>query len=613
MTNAFDHQSLLTQLKKYFGFTSFRPLQSEIIQQVLLKKDVFALLPTGGGKSLCFQLPALLTEGLAVVISPLIALMKDQVDSLDAHGLPATFLNSSLTDKEISKRMALLNEKKIKILYVSPERLSNVDFLEQLKKWDVSFFVVDEAHCISEWGHDFRPEYRKLSQLRTHFPGSSILALTATATARVKADVISHLHLREPQVFVASFNRPNLSYSVFQKSKPVRQVMSFLLDHPQESGIIYCQSRKTTERLAEQLQRVGIKAKPYHAGLDNRVRSHHQDLFLKDEIQVICATIAFGMGINKSNVRFVIHFDLPKNIEGYYQETGRAGRDGLPGQCILLFQAGDEIKQKRFINEKENKEEREHALIQLKQILGYAESPLCRRKELLTYFGENVQQENCQSCDNCLNPQNKIDATIEAQKLLSCVYRVKQKSGFNIGLVNVVKILRGIQSEQIEKWEHHTLSTFGVGKDRSAQEWNHIGRQLIRKEFLRQASGQFGVLELTPKGYEVLTKREKIFLIEPPKNKSNEKQPRLTQGSEQNPLFERLRRLRKVLADARQIPAYIVFPDSTLRQIANEKPRNQKEFSMISGVGEKKLKEFGDIFVSEVVKHMEEDQGVSRV
>ena len=391
---------LLPLLKQYFGFTSFRPLQEEIIRDSLAGRDTFALLPTGGGKSLCFQLPALACDGLTVVVSPLIALMKDQVDALQASGIAATFLNSSLNADESRKRLDGLNNGEFRLLYVAPERLMLSGFLDDLRRWNVKLIAIDEAHCISEWGHDFRPEYRQISKLRKHFPTVPFMALTATATGRVREDIVNHLQLHEPKSYVASFNRPNLTYRVIAKNKPFDQLFEFLRARPKESGIVYCLSRKATESVAERLNENGIRAKPYHAGLTPKERSEHQELFLRDNIRVVCATIAFGMGINKPNVRFVVHYDLPKNIEGYYQETGRAGRDGLPGECVLLFSPGDAVKQTTFIDEKPNPQEREIARKQLQQMVHYAECANCRRSELLAYFGEAFSTNDCGACDN---------------------------------------------------------------------------------------------------------------------------------------------------------------------------------------------------------------------
>src|SRR5436309_2321754 len=397
---------LLDMLKHRFGFASFRPLQEEIIRDTLAGHDVFALLPTGGGKSLCFQLPALARPGLTVVISPLIALMKDQVDQLQASGVAATFLNSSLAPGESRPRLHGLHNGEYRLLYVAPERLMLSGFLEDLRRWKVNLFAIDEAHCISEWGHDFRPEYRQLAELRTLFPDVPTMALTATATERVRADILKQLHLREPACFVASFNRPNLTYRVAGKAGAYGQVLDFVRARPKDGGIIYCQSRKGAESLAQKLNEDGVRAAPYHAGMENADRSRNQEQFLRDEVRVICATIAFGMGINKPNVRFVIHHDLPKNIESYYQETGRAGRDGLPGECVLLFNPGDVVKQMQFIDEKPSPAEQKIAREQLQQMVHYAECAQCRRAGLLEYFGEMYPEANCQACDNCLSPRD---------------------------------------------------------------------------------------------------------------------------------------------------------------------------------------------------------------
>ena len=500
---------LLPLLKQYFGFASFRPLQEEIIRDALAGKDTFALLPTGGGKSLCFQLPALTRKGLTVVVSPLIALMKDQVDALQASGVPATFLNSSLGAGESRARLRGLHNGEYRLLYVAPERLMLSGCLSDLQRWGVNLLAIDEAHCISEWGHDFRPEYRQLAGLRELFPSAPMMALTATATERVRHDIIKQLKLREPGCYIASFNRPNLTYRVFAKHKPYQQVLEFLRARPKESGIVYCQARKTAETLAERLSEDGVKAKPYHAGLTPTERTQHQELFLRDETRVICATIAFGMGINKPNVRFVIHYDLPKNIEGYYQETGRAGRDGLPSECVLLFSAGDVVKQKNFIEEKPDPREQQIAREQLQQMVHYAECSGCRRNELLGYFGETSEQENCEGCDNCLSPRQTFDGTIAAQKFLSCVYRVREKTRFGVGLNHIVEVLTGAETEKIRRWGHEQLSTYGIGTEHNRPEWGAIGRELVRLGYLRQTSEKFSVLELTPEGLAALRQRMK--------------------------------------------------------------------------------------------------------
>ncbi len=597
-------QNLLPLLKQHFGFASFRPLQEEIIRDSLAGRDVFALLPTGGGKSLCFQLPALAGDGLTVVVSPLIALMKDQVDALQAAGVPATFLNSSLAAGEARSRLRGLHQGEFKLLYVAPERLMLSGFLADLPRWNVRLIAVDEAHCISEWGHDFRPEYRQLAQLRDRFPQTPFMALTATATGRVRADIITHLKLREPKAYVASFNRPNLAYHVVPKNKPYNQLLHFLREHPRESGIVYCQSRKTAERVAANLTGDGIKARPYHAGLTPKERSEHQELFLRDDVRVVCATIAFGMGINKPNVRFVVHYDLPKNIEGYYQETGRAGRDGLPGECVLLFSPGDVIKQTRFIDEKPDPREQKIAREQLQQMVHYAECAGCRRTELLRYFGETFAGDNCGACDNCLAPRATFDGTLAAQKFLSCVFRIREKNGFGAGLNHVVEVLVGADTEKIRKWNHTQLSTYGIGKEHSRAEWSAIGRELVRLGLLRQTSEKFSTLELTAEGSGALRDRRKITLTQP----AVAPEPPAHHVGEiacDEALFERLRALRKMLADERDVPAYIVFSDVALRQMARDYPANDRDFSRISGVGEKKLREFGGLFLGEIAAYLQ--------
>jgi ATP-dependent DNA helicase RecQ len=559
---------LLPLLKQYFGFTSFRPLQEEIIRDSLAGRDTFALLPTGGGKSLCFQLPALARDGLTVVVSPLIALMKDQVDALQASGIAATFLNSSLNADESRKRLRGLHNGEFRLLYVAPERLMLSGFLSDLQKWNVQLIAIDEAHCISEWGHDFRPEYRQISELRKHFPNVPFMALTATATGRVREDIVNHLQLREPKCYVASFNRPNLTYRVIPKNKPYDQLLNFLRARPKDSGIVYCQSRKSAESVAANLSEDGVRAKPYHAGLTPKERSEHQEFFLRDDVRVICATIAFGMGINKPNVRFVVHYDLPKNIEGYYQETGRAGRDGLPSECVLLFSAGDVVKQTQFIDEKPNPQEQKIAREQLQQMVHYAECASCRRVELLAYFGEvfsangfhgragsplpadgahgvtRPTETNCGACDNCLSPRATFDGTLAAQKFLSCVYRIREKNGFGVGLNHVVEVLTGADTEKIRKWNHAQLSTFGIGKEHSRPEWAAIGRELIRLGFLRQTAEKFSVLEITNEGRAALKERKKITLTKPavaPETKTHH----VGEITCDEVLFERLRELRK--------------------------------------------------------------------
>ena len=597
---------LLLTLKTTFGYGAFRPLQREIIEAALADQDVFALLPTGGGKSLCFQLPALLRPGLTVVVSPLIALMKDQVDQLQAAGVAATYLNSTLSADEARSRLSGLHRGEWRLLYVAPERLMLDNWQANLKAWNVTALAIDEAHCISEWGHDFRPEYRQIAKLRDLLLGVPVMALTATATGRVRDDIIKHLRLTGPHTFVASFNRPNLSYRVIPKDQPAKQIINFVRTRETESGIIYCASRATAERVAESLAGRGFLARPYHAGLDAAERSRNQELFLRDETRIICATIAFGMGINKPNVRWVIHHDLPKNIEGYYQETGRAGRDGLPGDCLLLFSAGDIAKQTHFLDEITNAHEQTIARAQLRQIVHYAESSSCRRAELLDYFGEKFPLDNCGACDNCLEPRETYDGTLVAQKFLSCVYRIAQNSSFSVGMNHLTEVLTGADTEKIRKWGHDRLTTYGIGKDLGRPHWAHIGRELMRLGYLAVAEGEFATLELTPAGRTVLLARTPITLTKPmdlPKAKRSARREGDITCDEI--LFERLRTLRKRLADERQVPAYIIFGDATLRQMARAYPVQLKTLEGITGVGEKKRAEFGGIFTRTIAEYLQ--------
>ena len=593
-------------LKTTFGYSAFRPLQREIIAAALADRDVFALLPTGGGKSLCFQLPALQRTGLTVVVSPLIALMKDQVDQLQAAGVAATYLNSSLDADESRSRLRGLHRGEWRLLYVAPERLLLDNWQENLKAWNVTALAIDEAHCVSEWGHDFRPEYRQLAKLRDLLPAVPVMALTATATDRVRADIIKHLRLRDPATFIASFNRPNLSYRVIPKDQPLKQIVGFVHARETESGIIYCASRATAERVAETLAGKGYAARPYHAGLDAAERSRNQELFLRDETRIICATIAFGMGINKPNVRWVIHHDLPKNIEGYYQETGRAGRDGLPGDCLLLFSAGDIAKQTHFLDEITDEHEQQVARAQLRQIVHYAESAGCRRAELLAYFGEKFAAPNCGACDNCLEPRETYDGTIVAQKLLSCVYRIQQNSRFSVGLNHLIEVLTGADTDKIRRWGHDRLTTYGIGKDLSRPAWAAIGRELMRLGHLTVAEGEFATLELTETGLDLLRRRAPVTLTKP-MNLPKAKRVIRREGDIacDEILFERLRALRKRLADERKVPAYIIFGDTTLRQMAREYPTKVGAMEGISGLGEKKRAEFGEIFATAIAEFLE--------
>jgi len=599
-TNVVD---LIATLKKNFGYDQFRPLQREIISDSLAGRDVFVLMPTGGGKSLCFQLPALTRQGLTIVVSPLISLMKDQVDALQTSGIPATYLNSTLDRREATARWRGLHHGDYRMLYVAPERLMLDTFLERALNWNIAQFAIDEAHCISEWGHDFRPEYRELKKLRTHFPEVPMMALTATATERVRADIVKQLKLREPRCYVASFDRPNLTYRVVPKTAPYEQLLEFIRSRPNDSGIVYCASRKSAESLARNLNEDEVRAKPYHAGLTSSERTKNQDAFLRDDVRVVTATIAFGMGINKPNVRFVVHYDLPKNLESYYQETGRAGRDGLPSECVLLFSASDVAKQLHFIDEKSEPEAR-IARTQLQQMVHYAETRDCRRVTLLGYFGETFTKPSCEGCDNCLTPRETFDGTIPAQKFLSCVHRIHAKSGFGFGVNHIADVLRGADTEAIRQRTHNELSTYGIGRELKREAWQAIGRELLRLGFIECAPGKFATLSLTPAGRDALRHRTPITLTKQIEVVARDQKARAGAIECDEVLFERLRGLRRKVADERNVPAYVIFSDVSLREMAKHYPTAATEFRRIPGVGEQKLKDFADVFLGEIKNYL---------
>ena len=590
---------LASRLKQTFGYDEFRPLQQEIMEASLAGRDALAILPTGAGKSLCYQLPALVREGLTVVVSPLIALMKDQVDQLEASGVAATFLNSTLDSNEVRRRIDGLDAGNYQLLYVAPERLMLPDFLLRLQGWKIAALAVDEAHCISEWGHDFRPEYRRIKEVRHLLPDIPVLALTATATERVREDILKQLELRDPAVFLASFNRPNLKYQVVAKSGAAAQVCNFASARPDDSGIVYCQSRKSTEALAATLRTNGFSAVAYHAGLDAGERVRNQDAFLRDEAKIVCATVAFGMGINKPNVRYVIHADLPKNIEGYYQETGRAGRDGLPADCLLLFSRGDVMKYLKFLDEIPDQQARAVAHHQLDQMTHFAESDTCRRVSLLGYFGETWSQENCGACDHCLHPREKWDATTDVQKLLSCVVRIRQAGSFNVGLNHIAEVLTGGLSEKLLRWKHDQLTTHGIGKDQPRPYWVDLGRQLLRLGLLAASEDKFPTVAISQRGIDTLKQRETVMLTRAlalPKTKA----VRSGEIPCDPGLFERLRTLRKELSDAKNVPPYVVFSDVTLRHFSREYPGNDSALLRIPGVGERKLEDYGQAFLGAI-------------
>ncbi len=615
-------------LKKYFGYNEFRPLQQEIINDVLSKKDVFVLMPTGGGKSLCYQVPAIILGGLTVVVSPLISLMKDQVDSLVANGVNAAYLNSTLTSNQTKDITRSIIEGRINILYVAPERLVMGNMLKLLKYASINLFAIDEAHCISEWGHDFRPEYRRLNIIRNNFPDVPIIALTATATPRVRDDTIKQLSLRSPSNYVASFDRRNLSYSVRPKKEVYDQIVSYLRKQRGNSGIIYCTSRKDVERISSCLNKDGFNTLPYHAGLSDSVRSRHQERFIRDDIDVIVATVAFGMGIDKPDVRFVIHHDLPKNLESYYQETGRGGRDGLECECILFFTRGDWYRLKYFIDQKNKKQERDIANRKVQQMMEFCEINTCRRKYLLSYFGEQLQDDDCGACDVCLNPPEVFDATVPAREILQCV----QEAGQRFGMTHIISILIGSRSKKVLSRGHDKLSMHGRGRQYTKEQWSAMAREMVRKGILEIKGDRYPVLELNPASYEVLSGELNVELTcAPPSPKasvsatgqsstsaaelsvsvpvpassntlSGKKRPpsRPVQKKPSGDLFKALKELRLSIARAENVPPYIVFADTSLRQMVSRMPSTDSEFLDITGVGEYKLKKYGDIFLKKI-------------
>ncbi len=596
-------------LKSTFGYDSFRPLQREIIDNVLARRDSLAIMPTGGGKSLCYQIPALLFDGLTVVVSPLIALMKDQVEQMRAAGVPALFLNSTLSPEAYSDNMDCVRRGQTKLLYVAPETLLTPRILDLLAQVKLDCLTIDEAHCISEWGHDFRPEYRQLAEVRCRYPEAVCLALTATATQRVRADISRSLGFSGPNEFVASFNRENLFIEVRPKRDGAAQLARFLKRFKEQSGIIYCFSRRQVNQLSAYLEECGCSVRPYHAGLDDGTRSRNQEAFIRDDVQIMVATIAFGMGINKSNVRFVVHYDLPKSIEGYYQEIGRSGRDGLPAHCLLLYSYGDAAKLKYFINQKEG-DERMAAMQQLDAIVRYAENERkCRRKPLLAYFGEEFPVKHCGNCDNCnAEPPVLEDITIPAQKFLSCVFRTSE--GF--GAVHVADVLLGSKNEKVLRFRHDTLSTYGIGKELTHKQWLHLARQLVQMGFLNQ-DNEYRTLSLTDTARAALKSRAKFFgqlqeLEKRAKRKENRNELEYDQV-----LFDLLRAKRKEVADAKGVPPYVIFSDPTLVEMAAYYPQSRQSLLEIAGVGQVKLEKFGDMFIEVIAPYCQEHNLLEKI
>lgn len=598
---------MIQTLKTYFGYESFRPLQEEIIRNLLNRKDGLVLMPTGGGKSICYQLPAVLCEGTAVVVSPLISLMKDQVEALRANGIAAGALNSSNNETENANLRRACIEGKLKLLYISPEKLiTEADYL--LRDMNLSLFAIDEAHCISQWGHDFRPEYAQMGILHQMFPQIPIIALTATADKITREDIIRQLHLTDPKVFISSFDRPNLSLTVkrgYQQKEKSKAILEFIDRHAGESGIIYCMSRSKTETVAQMLQKHGIHCGVYHAGLSAYQRDNTQDDFINDRIQVVCATIAFGMGIDKSNVRWVIHYNLPKSIESFYQEIGRAGRDGMPSDTVLFYSLGDLILLTKFATESN---QQTINLEKLQRMQQYAEADICRRRILLSYFGEKSEKD-CGNCDVCRNPPERFDGTIIVQKALSAIARTGQQ----IGISMLIDILRGSFSAELTEKGYDKLKTFGVGRDIPARDWQDYLLQMLQIGYFEIAYNENNHLKVTEIGNDVLFghQKAKLVIIKRDENENrkgkkkkiiiNKELPLEAPSTENENLFEALRRVRKQLADQEAIPAYIVLSDKVLHLLSISRPMTIEEFGNISGIGEFKKKKYGKEFV-EVIR-----------
>jgi ATP-dependent DNA helicase RecQ len=601
---------LTAALKQYFGFDGFRPGQEAIVRDVLARRDVLALMPTGGGKSLCFQLPALLQSGVTLVVSPLIALMQDQVRQLQNNGIPAAFINSSLDGAEIQGRTQALLRGEYKLLYLAPERLLLQEFLDGPLKLlhagvGINAFVVDEAHCVSEWGHDFRTEYRQLARLRRRHPEVPMLAFTATATARVRSDIIAQLELRDPAVHVASFNRPNLFYRVRPKDKSsFRELLT--LAKKGGAGIVYCLSRRGVDELAAKLHAEGVRAAPYHAGLDSATRRDTQDAFIRDDLQVIVATIAFGMGIDKPDVRWVVHYDLPRTLEGYYQESGRAGRDGDPANCVLYFGGADIRTAEFLIQQKVDtggeplENEQRIARQQLRQVLQFADSTECRRSVQLRYFGESFSGP-CGACDNCCEPRAIEDWSVEARQFLSCVARLAQRHQ-RFGAAYIIDILRGARTERVLSAGHDALSVYGIGKHRAVSEWRNLARALLHQGLVSEAQDGYSVLSLNSLSWPVLRGEQPVSIARAPKASRRSKDGAQPSAADDS-LFERLRALRKRLADENGLPPYVIFHDSTLREMARHIPLDLDQFASLPGVGQAKLARYGEQFIAAVREH----------
>ncbi len=588
----------LEVLRRVFGFQEFRPHQEEIVRAIQGGRDVFAVMPTGGGKSLCYQLPSRVLPGTTLVISPLIALMKDQVDAACKIGLRAAYLNSSQTEAERTEVVGRLQQGTLDLLYVAPERLAQESFLNRIKGLKLNLAAIDEAHCVSEWGHDFRPDYLQLSKLSDYFPEAPIAAFTATATLRVQTDIIERLRLRDPLRVRASFDRPNLYIEVRPKEDIERQILAFVQQYPREAGIIYRTTRESVERTANLLAAKGLKALPYHAGLDDSLRKTNQEAFNRDEIEVMVATIAFGMGIDKSNIRYIVHGDLPKNLESYYQEMGRAGRDGEPAHCVLFYRRGDLPKIHYFIDQLTDETEQQRQRQALARMTAYAQSPACRRRQILGYFGEKYEPENCRNCDNCTTEKETVEATVEAQKILSAIFR----TGERFGAGHIVDIVTGANTQRIRQLHHDRLKTYGVGSDRPKKYWLRIMDELIAQDALVQSEGEYPVLQFGEQGEALLLGKRPFTMVQQvvATERFGSVEKAFSSPHFNQELFDQLRGLRRTLAQTENVPPYIIFSDRTLHEMAARFPTTSEDLLKITGVGESKRNRYGSVFIETV-------------